>query len=187
MRLKFPLLASVFAAALALTACGGESGQVTSERFTRGIGAQPKSLDPQKVEGTWANDVIGDMFIGLFTEDAKAIPVPGVAESWTVSEDGLTWTIKLKQTTWSDGEPLTADDFVFSFQRLFDPNEAEIAYASIQYGIKNGRAAKEGQVPKEQVGVRAIDDYTLEIQLEYPMPHLPGLLKHYTVSRCRGT
>ncbi len=180
MRLKFPLLASVFAAALALTACGGDSGQTTSERFTRGIGAQPKSLDPQKVEGTWANDVIGDMFIGLFTEDAKAIPVPGVAESWTVSEDGLTWTIKLKQTAWSDGEALTADDFVFSFQRLFDPNEAEIAYASIQYGIKNGRAAKEGQVPKEQVGVRAIDDYTLEIQLEYPMPHLPGLLKHYT-------
>ena len=71
-----------------MTACGGESSSGAGDRFRRGIGAEPKSLDPQKVEGTWANDVIGDMFIGLFTEDAKSEPVPGVAESWTVSEDG---------------------------------------------------------------------------------------------------
>lgn len=180
MRLRLPLLATAITAALMLTACGGGSSEVTAERFTRGIGSQPKSIDPQKVEGTWANDVIGDMFIGLYTENAKSEPVPGVVESATTSEDGLTWTFKLKQTTWSDGVPLTANDFVFAFQRLFNPKEAEIAYSSIQYGIKNGRAAKEGQVPVDQVGVKAIDDYTLEIQLEYPMPHLPGVLKHYT-------
>ena len=103
-----------------------------------------------------------------------------MAESWSFSEDQLTWTFKLKQTMWSDGVPLTADDFVFAFQRLFDPKEAEIAYSSIQYGIKNGRAAKEGTVPVTDVGVKAIDDYTLEIKLEYPMPYLPGVLKHYT-------
>lgn len=180
MRLRFPLLASAIAAALLLAGCGGGSSETGGERFTRGIGSQPKSIDPQKVEGTWANDVIGDMYIGLFTENAKSEPVPGVAESWTVSEDGLTWTFKLKQTLWSDGEPLTAGDFVFAFQRLFDPKEAEIAYSSIQYGIKNGRAAKEGTVPVTDVGVKAIDDYTLAISLEYPMPYLPGVLKHYT-------
>lgn len=180
MRLKFPLFASVVAAALMVSACGGGSEQASGERFTRGIGAQPKSLDPQKVEGTWANDVIGDSFIGLFTENAKSEPVPGVAESWTTSEDGLTWTFKLKQTQWSDGVPLTAHDFVFAFQRLFDPTQAEIAYSSIQYGIKNGRLAKEGQVPTDQVGVKAIDDYTLEFSLEYPMAYLPAVLKHYT-------
>ena len=157
MRLRLSLFATAITAALMLTACGGESSQVASERFTRGIGSQPKSIDPQKVEGTWANDVLGDMFIGLFTEDAKSIPVPGVAESWVVSEDGLTWTFKLKKTLWSDDVPLTAGDFVFTFQRLFDPKEAEIAYASIQYGIKNGRAAKEGAVPVTDVGVKAID------------------------------
>lgn len=180
MRLRSPLLASALAAALMLAGCGGDAASTGGERFTRGIGAQPKSIDPQKVEGTWANDVLGDMFIGLFTEDAKSIPVPGVAESWIVSEDGLTWTFKLKKTLWSDDVPLTAGDFVFTFQRLFDPKEAEIAYASIQYGIKNGRAAKEGTVPVTDVGVKAIDDYTLEIKLEYPMPFLPGVLKHYT-------
>ncbi|MEQ1782032.1 MAG: peptide ABC transporter substrate-binding protein [Hyphomonadaceae bacterium] len=180
MRLRSPLFASAIAAALLLAGCGGDAGDTGGERFTRGIGSQPKSIDPQKVEGTWANDVIGDMFIGLFTEDAKSLPVPGVAESWLVSDDGLTWTFKLKHTLWSDGEPLTAGDFVFAFQRLFDPKEAEIAYASIQYGIKNGRASKEGAVPVTDVGVKAIDDYTLEIKLEYPMPYLPGVLKHYT-------
>jgi ABC-type transport system substrate-binding protein len=56
------------------------------------------------------------MFIGLFTEDAKSMPIPGVAESWTISEDQKTWTFKLKQTKWSDGTPLTAHDFVFSFR-----------------------------------------------------------------------
>lgn len=180
MRLGFPVFATAIAAALMLAACGGDAGEAGVERFTRGIGAQPKSFDPQKVEGTWANDVIGDMFIGLFTENAKAEPVPGVAESWTTSEDGLTWTFRLKQMNWSDGKPVTANDFVFAFQRLFDPSEAEIAYSSLQYGIRNGRNAKEGKVPVTDVGVKAIDDLTLEIQLEYPMPHLPGVLKHYT-------
>ena len=96
------------------------------------------------------------MFIGLFTEDAKPpSPIPGVAESWTVSDDQKTWTFKLKQTNWSDGEPLTADDFVFAFQRLFDPKTVGVAYASIQYGIKNGRAVNEGTLPVDQVGVNA--------------------------------
>jgi len=182
MRSRPRMLAGAIAAALLLAACGGDNAGDSAERFTRGIGASPKSLDPHRVEGTWANDVIGDMFIGLFTENAKAEPVPGVADSWVVSEDQRTWTFKLKQTTWSDGAPLTAHDFVFGFQRLFDPaaKQAGAAYDSVQYGILNGRAVAEGRMPVSEVGVKAIDDYTLEIRLEYPMPYLPGLLKHYT-------
>ncbi|OYX47641.1 MAG: hypothetical protein B7Y90_12615 [Alphaproteobacteria bacterium 32-64-14] len=182
MRSRPRIIAGAIAAALLLAACGGESASVDGQRFTRGIGANPKSIDPHRVEGTWANDVIGDMFIGLFTENAKSEPVPGVAESWEVSEDQKTWTFKLKQTKWSDGVALTANDFVYSFQRLFDPaaKQAGAAYDSVQYGIFNGREIAEGAVPPDQVGVRAIDDYTLEIKLEYPMPYLPGLLKHYT-------
>ena len=84
MRSRPRILAGAIAAALLLAGCGGGSASEGGERFTRGIGANPKSLDPHRVEGTWANDVIGDMFIGLFTEDAKSEPVPGVAESWPV-------------------------------------------------------------------------------------------------------
>ncbi|RYG28376.1 MAG: peptide ABC transporter substrate-binding protein, partial [Burkholderiales bacterium] len=173
------LITGALAAILLLAACGGETSS-TGERFSRGIGADPKSLDPQKVEGTWANDIVGDMFIGLFTEDEASKPVPGVAESWTVSDDTLTWTFKLKPMNWSDGEPVTADDFVFAFQRLFDPKTVGVAYASIQFGIKNSRAVNDGSMAVDQVGVKAIDDHTLEIQLEHPMPYLPGVLKHYT-------
>lgn len=182
MRSKPRILAGVMAAALLLAGCGGGSASEGGERFTRGIGADPTTVDPHRVSGTWANDVIGDMFIGLFTEDAKSMPVKGVADSWTISEDQKTWTFKLKQTKWSDGEPLTAHDFVFSFRRLFDPaaKQAGTSYDSVQYGILNARAVSEGKLPPDQVGVTAIDDYTLEVKLEYPMPYLPGLLKHYT-------
>jgi oligopeptide transport system substrate-binding protein len=166
------------AAALALAACGQSAS--TGDAFRRGIGDDPDSIDPQQAEGTWANDVIGDMFIGLFTEDAASKPIPGVAESWVVSEDQLTWTFKLKQTVWSDGQPLTAHDFVFAFRRLLDPKTSGAVYASLQYGIKNAQAVNGGKMPVDQLGVRAIDDYTLEIQLENPAPYLPGLLKHYT-------
>src|SRR5262245_5741156 len=129
MRLRSNILAGITLAAIALTACGGPSGGSASNSasaandkiFKRGVGANPDTVDPHKATGTWENDVVGDMFIGLFTDDAKAQPIPGVAETWTVSEDQLTWTFKLKQMNWSDGTPVTAKDFEFSFRRLLDP------------------------------------------------------------------
>ena len=107
MRSRPRILAGAIAAALMLAACGGGSSTEGSQRFTRGIGADPKSIDPHRVEGTWANDVIGDMFIGLFTENANPNPCPASLKAGSSSEDQLTWTFKLKQTTWSDGTPLT--------------------------------------------------------------------------------
>ncbi|MEZ5938281.1 MAG: peptide ABC transporter substrate-binding protein [Hyphomonadaceae bacterium] len=176
MSLKPMLLAGL--AALVLASCGG---QATNEsQFRRGVGGNPDSIDPQKAEGTWNNDVIGDMFIGLFTEDEAAKPVPGVADSWTVSDDGLVWTFKLKPWKWSDGTPLTAKDFEYSFQRLLNPKTVGAVYASIQYQIKNAREVNGGKLPVEELGVKALDDETLQITLEHPAPYLPGLLKHYT-------
>jgi oligopeptide transport system substrate-binding protein len=184
MRPRSTVLIGIAAAALALSACGGpssSSSSVASETtFRRGVGANPDSVDPHKAQGTWENDVIGDMFIGLFTDDAKAQPIPGVAESWTVSEDQLTWTFKLRKTNWSDGAPLTAKDFEYSLRRLEDPTTLGAVYASIQYPIKKAQAVNSGSLPLDQLGVKAIDDYTLEVKLEYPAPYLPGLLKHYT-------
>src|ERR1700754_2896802 len=123
MRLRRRVLIGIAAAAIALSACGGPSTSTSGAKgseltFRRGVGANPDSVDPHKAQGTWENDVIGDMFIGLFTEDAKAQPIPGVAESWTVSPDQKTWTFKLKHTNWSDGTPVTAKDFEYSLKRL---------------------------------------------------------------------
>jgi oligopeptide transport system substrate-binding protein len=175
----------IAAAALALSACGGPStsggaSAASDTTFRRGVGSNPDSVDPHKAQGTWENDVIGDMFIGLFTDDAKAHPVPGVAESWVVSEDQKTWTFKLRKTNWSDGTPVTAKDFEFALRRLEDPKTLGAVYASLQYPIMNAQAVNGGKVPPEDLGVKALDDYTLEIKLEYPAPYLPGLLKHYT-------
>ncbi len=175
------LLAGVAALGF-LAACGGgeaPEGEATILTLHRGNTAEPLSLDPHKASGTWENNIVGDMFIGLFTDDPAAEPIPGMAESWTVSEDGLTWTFKLREAVWSDGTPVTADDFVFSFQRLLNP-ETLAQYASLQYAIKNAEEINAGEAPVETLGVRAIDARTLEMSLAYPAPYLPGLLTHYT-------
>lgn len=166
--------------ALALSACGG-NGQTDDDAVVlhRGNMAEPFSLDPHKASGTWENNIIGDMFIGLFTENAEAEPIPGMAESWTTSEDGLTWTFELREAYWSDGEPVTAFDFQYAFRRIMDP--ATLAnYASLLYPIKNAEAVNLRGLPPEELGVTAIDADTLVIELEFPAPYLPGLLTHYT-------
>ena len=140
---------------------------------------EPLSLDPHKISGTWENNIVGNMFVGLTTEDSKGEPIPGMAERWEVSEDGRTWTFFLRHALWSDGETCDAHDFAFAFRRILDPvNTAE--YASLLYPIKNAEAIVAGHASPEEVGVTALDDLTLEIQLEHPAPYLPQLLMHYT-------
>lgn len=140
---------------------------------------EPLSLDPHKISGTWENNIVGNMFVGLTTENSKGEPIPGMAERWEVSEDGRTWTFFLRHALWSDGETCDAHDFAFAFRRILDPvNTAE--YASLLYPIKNAEAIVAGHVSPEEVGVTALDDLTLEIQLEHPAPYLPQLLMHYT-------
>ena len=172
------MLAILGATALTLSACGGGSNGENNQ-LRRSIGTSPKSVDPHKAEGTWENDIIGDMFIGLFTEDVFGNPTPGMAKNWTTSEDGLVWTFELREAQWSDGEPVTAHDFEFAFKRLMSPESAHAAYASLLYVVKNALPIKSADMPLDELGVRAIDDATLEISLEYPAPYLPGLLKHY--------
>jgi oligopeptide transport system substrate-binding protein len=172
-------------AAASLGACANAS-IVGFDKARRSIDisnqGEPLSLDPHKASGSWENNIIGNMFIGLTTEDAGAEPVPGMAERWETSEDGRTWTFFLRRAQWSDGEACDAHDFEFAFKRILNPeNLAE--YAAILYPIKNAQAVNAGEMPPENVGVRAIDDLTLEIQLEHPAPYLPQLLKHYTVPK----
>jgi len=140
----------------------------------------PATLDPHKATGTWEDNIISDMLVGLTTDDAEGNAIPGMAESWETTPDGLVWTFHLRNADWSDGVPVTADDFVFSMRRILDPKTAS-EYASLLYFIKGAQPVNEGKAPLESLGVRAIDPHTLEIRLEHPAPYLPQLAKHQTM------
>ena len=147
--------------------------------LARGNGAEPDTLDPHKASGNWENNIIGDMFIGLMTDGPDGGAVPGTAESISASPDGLTYRFKLREHTWSDGEPVTAHDYVYSFRRMANPKTAA-QYVSILYPMKNMQEAASGQVPPEAVGARALDDHTLELTFRYQVPYIRELLTHYT-------
>lgn len=145
-------------------------------------GSEPGSIDPHQASGDWENRIIGDYIEGLMAEDAKADAIPGQAESWEVSEDGLVYTFKLRDgIQWSDGTPVTAADFEFAFRRIVDPATAS-DYAYLQYPIKGASEIADGSMPIDSAdfGVKAIDDKTLEITLENPTPYFLQLLTHYT-------
>ncbi len=144
-------------------------------------GGDPGTLDPHQASGDWENRVIGDYLEGLLTEDAGAQAIPGQAESWDISEDGTVYTFHLRDgIQWSDGEPVTAEDFVYAFQRLFDPATAA-DYAYLQFPIKNAEQINSGEITDlNELGVKAIDDKTLEITLNAPTPYFLDALTHYT-------
>src|SRR5207244_1640750 len=121
--------------------------------------------------------IIGDLMMGLTTEAADGSAMPGMATSWETSPDGLTWTFHLRQASWSDGEPVTADDFVYAYRRILEP-ETAATYAYLVAILKNGQAINAGKLPPQALGARALDPHTLELTLEHPVPYLPELAKH---------
>lgn len=133
----------------------------------------PTTLDVNDVRNQSEFQVLSQVQEGLvrvFTDEAGNETVePAGAESWSVSDDNLVWTFKLRDYKWSDGEPVTAQNYVDSMIRLLDPEKA-FSYAFVAYDIKNGEAYYNGEVAKEEVGVKAIDDKTLEITLQKPTP-----------------
>jgi oligopeptide transport system substrate-binding protein len=176
--LPFLLLA---AAAFGMAGCQDKlhrpacpSGQVCLEY---GNEIEPLTLDPQTANLTNEQRVIGDLMVGLTTEAPDATPQPGMAVSWSTSADGLTWTFHLRDAKWSDGAPVTADDFVYSFRRILDPKTASI-YAYLVTILKNGQGVNDGKAPLESVGAKALDPHTLVLTLEHPAPYLPQLVMH---------
>lgn len=142
----------------------------------RGTNTEPRSLDPHLGLGNSAAIILNDLFEGLMTVGPDGKVVPGAAESFTVSADGLTYTFKLRANlTWSDGKPLTADDFVYSFRRLLDPKTAA-TFASFMYPIQNAKAVNSGQAGADTLGISAKDARSLEFKLEYPAPYFPQLM-----------
>ncbi len=142
-----------------------------------GNGAEPQDLDPQTSVAIIDYNILIALFEGLTCVDEKTSQaVPGVAERWEASADGLRYTFHLRPTArWSDGDPLTAEDFVYSFHRILSPGLAS-EYAYLLYPIRNAEAFNAGKLKDfDAVGVRALDARTLEISLSRPCPYLPVL------------
>ncbi len=159
------------------TADGAVSGPVEN-LLRKSNGAEPQTLDPHRAEGVPAGNILRDLYEGLTIEAPNGDLLPGVAESWTIDEAGTRYTFELRRNArWSNGDPLTADDFVYSFRRALDP-ETLSRYASILYPIKNAALVNNGTLPLTKLGVAAIDTHTLEIQLEAPTPYFLSLLNH---------
>ena len=146
--------------------------------WNRGNTADPETLDPQKASTTYEAHILRDLFEGLVMADAKADLIPGVAESWTISDNGTVYTFRIRpDAVWSNGDRVTADDFVYGFRRLQDP-ETAAEYASMLYVVKNAEAVNTGKLPPEDMGVRAVDGKTLEISLNAPTPYFLEMLTH---------
>lgn len=148
--------------------------------YHRGNSADPETLDPHKTSTVYEAHVLRDLFEGLVIHNGKAEVLPGAAESWTSSVDGLTHTFKLRKSAkWSNGDPVEASDFVFAFRRIMNP-ETGAKYAKILYALKGAEAANKGKGRVEDIGARAIDAATLELTLERPTPYFLELLSHQT-------
>lgn len=148
-----------------------------------GNGNEPADIDPHITTGIPENHIQLAVFEGLVSKNSKNLEViPGVAESWEIAEDGLHYVFHLrKNARWSNGDPVTADDFVWSWQRALLPSLGN-QYAYAFYGIRNAEAFNKGTITDfEQVGVKAVDDYTLRVELVRPVPYFLDLLDHHAM------
>ncbi|EEM70559.1 Extracellular solute-binding protein family 5 [Bacillus thuringiensis serovar andalousiensis BGSC 4AW1] len=190
------VVAPVLAMSVALTACSGSGGEKKSTTTSSGGGEEKKSeikyaakqvlnrtenqeiptMDVSKSTDTLGSQILGNTMEGLYRLDKDNKPIPAAAESSTKSEDGKKYTFKLrKDAKWSNGDPVTAKDFVYAWQRLLDKNTAA-EYAFIAFYIKNAEAINKGEKPLTDLGAKAVDDYTLEVELEKPVPYFLNLM-----------
>lgn len=145
-------------------------------------GPELETLDPPLITGSVESRIVGSLLEGLTTYNPKDLtPKPGIAKEWTVSEDGLVYTFFLRKSLWSNNQPLTAHDFTYSWKRALLP-ETAADYAYQLYYIKNASSFNKGTLNDfNLVGVKAIDDYTLQVTLEYPTPFFINLTSFPTL------
>ncbi len=140
------------------------------------------ALDPDIVEDVDTSYVVGNLFEGLYNEDAKGNPVPGVASSYDVNADFTVYTFHLRDAVWSNGDPVKASDFVYSWERAVDPKTASnYSYFLGLAGVKNADDIVAGKQPITALGVKAIDDKTLEVDLSKPVPYFVRMTAHATL------
>jgi len=157
--------------------CSASSAAIV---LNRGNDIDPSTLDQQLTTTVQENRVLNDLYEGLVTQDRLGKAVPGAAVSWDISPDELIYTFHMRdKDKWSNGDLVTAGDFEFTFKRLMDPKTAA-GYASVLYAIKNAEQVATGKMPVDELGVKALDDKTLQIKLNAPTPYFIELLTHNT-------
>ncbi|SUK16673.1 oligopeptide ABC transporter periplasmic oligopeptide-binding protein [Staphylococcus agnetis] len=180
---KWRILISSIIAMLILSACGNAEGIYDNKGqvFRKVIPQDMSSLDTAKVTDTVSFDKFNQVYEGLYVMNAEDKAEPGVAKGDPeISNGGKTWTIHLrKDAKWSNGDPVTAHDFEFAWKRVLDPNTASV-YAYIMYDIKNAEAVNMGKKGLNDLGVKAVDDYTLRFELTKPVPYYKEMLAFAT-------
>ncbi len=144
----------------------------------RANGEEPQTLDPHLAQGVPSSHILRDLFEGLTSEAPDGVVIPGAALRWNISRDGKIYTFYLRrEAKWSNGDAVTAQDFVFGFRRSANPETAS-NYAHVLLPIENAREILAADLPPDQLGVEALDEYTLQIRLIDPTPYFLGLLNH---------
>lgn len=194
-KLTTVLLPTTLALSMALVACGGDKPAAKADAASKVDTSQlaekqeivinntvdPVSLDPHKIDGGYEGNLVRQMFEGLVQVDDHGKLIPGIAEKWE-SADNKVWTFHLRDAKWSNGDPVTAEDFVYSFQRLVDPKTAS-PYASYLEDAKvvNAAAVMAGKAPLSDLAVKAIDAKTFQVTLSETVPYFPDMMSHFVV------
>ncbi len=180
-------LPTIYCLAALLIGCNNQLSNVEygnqHQILHAGNGAEPQDLDPHITTGIPEYDIQKTLFEGLTGKNPHTLePIPGVAESWTVSDDGKQYIFILRQDArWSNGDPVTAHDFVYSWKRILSPKLAG-DYSYMLYCIDNAEQYYTGKIQDfGQVGVKALDDHTLQVQLKNPTPYFLQLLDHHSM------
>ncbi|WP_440683068.1 peptide ABC transporter substrate-binding protein [Cysteiniphilum halobium] len=167
-----------------LSGCGGGNTQSTNsdvapkakDTLIVGVGNGVPTLDPQLVNDVTSGRVVDDLFEGLTTEDQSNKAIPGVAKSWDISKNGTVYTFHLRDNAkWSNGQPVTAEDFVFSLRRAVTPKTAAPNNTMLNV-IKGAQAIMDGKAKPDTLGVKALNDLTLQITLAHPLAYFPAIL-----------
>lgn len=152
------------------------------QELVRHIKDEPATLDPAKAVGLPEIQVIRDLFEGLVNQNEKGEIVPGVATRWQTNDNKI-WTFTLRNDAkWSDGTPVTAEDFVYSWRRLVDPkNTSEFAWFAALAGIANAQSILDGKAAPDTLGISAVNAHTLRVQLDKPLPWFPSLTASFAL------
>lgn len=187
-------MSMALAAVMMITACGGadEPAESPGETPAETPGEEPTSgdnvlkvqfnvevasMDPQIATDGTSFEVIAAVTEGLYSIDAEGSAIEAMVDTVDKSEDGMTYTFKLKEAKWSNGTPVTANDFVFAWKRLVDPEVAsEYAFIMGVAGVKNADAIASGEMAVDELGVTAEDEKTLVVELDVPVPYFESLM-----------
>lgn len=171
------LLAALLAA-FVFAGCGPKTESAAVPELRRGNGSEPDSIDPQLARMEAAMTILRDTHEGLVSMAPDGSAIPGAAESWTVSDDGRSYTFKVRPTArWSNGDRLVAEDFAFAFRRLVDPKTAS-QYALMLEPVVNAADIVAGRMASAALGVFAPDEATLVVELAGPSPYFIAMLSH---------